>query len=150
MGYWPSCRATRRTWPDGQSRKQDSTPSGLSGSTSNGLNGPTRNRSVTPKRDGISPNPAWYGVVGRAEGLAAGVGVSDVRPVDLLLALLWDTSEWLPVTELGVSREAGRLQPRAIRRDPPSHPVAGTGPAMAEPCAGGLPHERPRRGRRGA
>jgi hypothetical protein len=58
-----------------------------------------------PDRDGISPNPAWYGVVGRAEGLAAGVGVSDVRPVDLLLALLWDTSEWLPVAGLGVSRE---------------------------------------------
>jgi hypothetical protein len=58
-----------------------------------------------PGRDGISPNPAWYGVLGRAEGLAAGVGVSDVRPVDLLLALLWDTREWLPVTGLGVSRE---------------------------------------------
>jgi hypothetical protein len=58
-----------------------------------------------PDRDGISPNPAWYGVAGRAEGLAAGAGVSDVRPVDLLLALLWDTSEWLPVTGLGVSRE---------------------------------------------
>src|SRR6185436_19309039 len=56
-------------------------------------------------RDGISPNPAWYGVAGRADGLAASVGVSDVRPVDLLLALLWDTREWLPVTELGISRE---------------------------------------------
>ena len=58
-----------------------------------------------PERDGISPNPAWYGVAGRAEGLAAGVGVSDVRPVDLLLALLWDTTEWLPVRGLGISRE---------------------------------------------
>jgi hypothetical protein len=58
-----------------------------------------------PDRDGISPNPAWYGVAGRADGLAASVGVSDVRPVDLLLALLWDTREWLPVTDLGVSRE---------------------------------------------
>ena len=62
-----------------------------------------------PNRDpaggGISPNPGWYGAVGRAEGLAAGVGVSDVRPVDLLLALLWHTTEWLPVTGLGVSRE---------------------------------------------
>ena len=61
-----------------------------------------------PKQDpdrGISPNPAWYGVAGRAEGLAAAAGASDVRPVDLLLALLWDTREWLPVSALGVSRE---------------------------------------------
>jgi len=34
-----------------------------------------------------------------------GAGVSEAQPVDLLLALLWDTREWLPVTELGVSRE---------------------------------------------
>jgi hypothetical protein len=59
-----------------------------------------------PERDGISPNPAWYGVVGRAEGFASALGTGDVRPVDLLLALLWDNREWLPVRELGIAREA--------------------------------------------
>lgn len=62
-----------------------------------------------PKRDplktGISPNPAWYGVVGRAEGFANTLGTGEVRPVDLLLALLWDNREWLPVSQLGVARE---------------------------------------------
>jgi hypothetical protein len=62
-----------------------------------------------PKRlaeeKGISPNPAWYGVVGRAEGFASTLGTGQVRPVDLLLALLWDNREWLPVTSLGIARE---------------------------------------------
>lgn len=58
-----------------------------------------------PERKGTSPNPAWYGVVGRAEGFASAFGTGEVRPVDLLLALLWDNREWLPVTELGIARE---------------------------------------------
>lgn len=103
-----------------------------------------------PDRGGISPNPAWYSVAGRAEGLAAGVGVSDVRPVDLLLALLWDTREWLPVSGLGVSREEVAASLGRSGVYPPSHPTAGPGPAVAEPCAGGLPYERPRGRRRGA
>jgi hypothetical protein len=51
-----------------------------------------------PKRDPdgtvISPNPAWYGLAGRAEGFAAGAGHGDVRPVDLLIAMLWG-QEWV-------------------------------------------------------
>lgn len=38
----------------------------------------------------VSPNPAWYRTIGRAEGFAAGIGTGEVRPVDLLFALLWD------------------------------------------------------------
>ena len=38
----------------------------------------------------ISPNPAWYRTIGRAEGIAAGIGTGEVRPVDLLFATLWD------------------------------------------------------------
>ncbi|MCA1845599.1 MAG: Clp protease N-terminal domain-containing protein [Actinobacteria bacterium] len=50
-----------------------------------------------PEREGISPNPAWYGVVGRAEGFASTLGTGEVRPLDLLVALLWDNREWLPI-----------------------------------------------------
>ena len=42
---------------------------------------------------GVSPNPAWYRVAGRAEGFGAGIGTGELRPVDLLLAVLWD-SQW--------------------------------------------------------
>jgi ClpA/ClpB-like protein len=46
-------------------------------------------RAVPERAPGISPNPAWYRVIGRAEGFAASVGTGDVRPLDLVLALLW-------------------------------------------------------------
>jgi hypothetical protein len=54
----------------------------------------------------LSPNPAWYGIWGRAEGFAGALGTGTVRPSDLLLALLWDTRDWLFTREAGVSREA--------------------------------------------
>ncbi|HUQ62178.1 MAG TPA: Clp protease N-terminal domain-containing protein [Acidimicrobiales bacterium] len=53
-----------------------------------------------------APNPAWYGVAGRAEGFAACLGTGEPRPVDLVLAMLWDTNAWLFAEKQGVSREA--------------------------------------------
>lgn len=53
---------------------------------------------------GIRPNPAWYRVAGRAEGFAAGLGTGDVRPLDLVLALLWSRRPLLD--EPAASREA--------------------------------------------
>ena len=46
-------------------------------------------RAVPERAPGISPNPAWYRVIGRAEGFAASVGTGDIRPLDFVLALLW-------------------------------------------------------------
>lgn len=46
-------------------------------------------RALRERAPGISPNPAWYRVIGRAEGFAASVGTGSVRPLDLVLALLW-------------------------------------------------------------
>lgn len=46
-------------------------------------------RAVPERAQGISPNPAWYRVIGRAEGFAASAGTGDVRPLDFVLALLW-------------------------------------------------------------
>lgn len=56
---------------------------------------------------GLSPNPRWYGLVGRAKGLALGLGDGIVRSTDLLLALLWDEGQ-LAVLDLpgGVTRDA--------------------------------------------
>jgi len=51
---------------------------------------------ATPRpATGTSPNPAWYRVFGRAEGFAATLGAGEVRPLDLLLALLWDRRPFL-------------------------------------------------------
>src|SRR5688572_14787712 len=33
--------------------------------------------------EGLSPNPAWYGIWGRAEGFAGALGSGTVRPADL-------------------------------------------------------------------
>ena len=46
-------------------------------------------RAMPERAPGISPNPAWYRVIGRAEGFTACLGTGDVRPLDLVLALLW-------------------------------------------------------------
>jgi hypothetical protein len=43
----------------------------------------------------ITPNPAWYRLVGRAEGLASTLGTGEVQPVDLLIAMAWDSRPWL-------------------------------------------------------
>lgn len=59
---------------------------------------------VPERRSGISPNPAWYRAFGRAEGFAAALGTGTVRPVDLLLGLLW--GQWRYVDGAVTSREA--------------------------------------------
>lgn len=46
-------------------------------------------RAIPERAPGISSNPAWYRVIGRAEGFAASVGTGSVRQLDLVLALLW-------------------------------------------------------------
>ena len=46
-------------------------------------------RAIRERATGISPNPAWYRVTGRSEGFAASLGTGNVRPLDLVLALLW-------------------------------------------------------------
>jgi hypothetical protein len=52
-------------------------------------------RATREQAPGISPNPAWYRVMGRAEGFAASLGTGDVRPLDLVLALLWTRRPFL-------------------------------------------------------
>jgi ATP-dependent Clp protease ATP-binding subunit ClpA len=54
----------------------------------------------------IAPNPSWYRVSGRAEGFAACLGTGQPRPVDLVLALLWDERHWLWADQAGVQRES--------------------------------------------
>lgn len=54
----------------------------------------------------LRPNPSWYRVSGRAEGFAACLGTGHTRPVDLVLALLWDDGKWQWAERAGVHREA--------------------------------------------
>jgi hypothetical protein len=56
-------------------------------------------------QSGVKPNPRWYTIEGRAEGMAVALG--DERPgtVHFLLALLWDQRRWHLTEEPGVSRE---------------------------------------------
>ena len=61
-------------------------------------------RATPEPAGGISPNPAWYRVIGRAEGLAAGLGTGNVRSLDLVLALLWSRRPLLD--QPAASREA--------------------------------------------
>jgi hypothetical protein len=58
------------------------------------------------ERAGVKPNPRWYTIEGRAEGMAAALGASEVGSVHFLLALLWDQRRWNLTEEPGVSREA--------------------------------------------
>jgi hypothetical protein len=52
------------------------------------------------------PNPAFYAVMGRAEGLAAGLGASGVSFEHALIACIWDPSTSVYQEELfGVTRE---------------------------------------------
>lgn len=60
-------------------------------------------RRAPERSSGISGNPAWYRVAGRAEGLAA-FGTGTVRPIDLLLALVW--GRWRFPETPAISREA--------------------------------------------
>ncbi|WP_107654359.1 Clp protease N-terminal domain-containing protein [Nocardia suismassiliense] len=45
--------------------------------------------------DGLSPNPRWHTVRGRAEGIAYGLGATEPDTVHFLLAVLWDSRRWL-------------------------------------------------------
>lgn len=54
---------------------------------------------------GLSPNPAFNRVLGRAEGLAAGLGDPEVQAVHVLLALLWDRHRWQFLETHGASRD---------------------------------------------
>jgi hypothetical protein len=54
---------------------------------------------------GRSPNPAFYQMWGRAEGLAAGFGDRQVQATHVLLAMLWDRRRWRFHEGRGVTRE---------------------------------------------
>jgi hypothetical protein len=62
-------------------------------------------RGAKEQRSGVTSNPALHQVYGRAEGFAACLGTGEVRPVHLLLALLWDEWHWLFAEQMGNSRE---------------------------------------------
>ncbi|MFF3224755.1 Clp protease N-terminal domain-containing protein [Nocardia suismassiliense] len=47
------------------------------------------------KVDGLSPNPRWHTIHGRAEGIAYTVGATEPDTVHFLLAVLWDRTRWL-------------------------------------------------------
>jgi hypothetical protein len=55
---------------------------------------------------GVKPNPRWYTIEGRAEGMAAALGATEAGTVHFLLALLWDQRRWSLTEAPGVSREA--------------------------------------------
>jgi hypothetical protein len=61
-------------------------------------------RRVEPNA-GVSLNPAAQELVGRAEGLAAGLGAESVTAEHLLLALLWRPERDWPLTLAGTTRE---------------------------------------------
>jgi ClpA/ClpB-like protein len=60
----------------------------------------------TEAKSGVRPNPRWYTIDGRAEGMAAALGAKEAGSVHFLLALLWDQRRWHLTEEPGVSREA--------------------------------------------
>lgn len=55
---------------------------------------------------GVKPNPRWYTIEGRAEGMAAALGAAEPGTVHFLLALLWDQRRWYLTQAPGISREA--------------------------------------------
>lgn len=55
---------------------------------------------------GVKPNPRWYTIEGRAEGIALAQGTKEPTSVHFLIALLWDQRRWLFTEAPGVSREA--------------------------------------------
>jgi ATP-dependent Clp protease ATP-binding subunit ClpA len=58
------------------------------------------------KKSGVTPNPRWQSIHGRAEGIAAGLGAEETGSVHFLLAVLWDNRRWWLTETPGVSREA--------------------------------------------
>lgn len=83
----------------------------------------------------LTPNPRWYGLMGRAEGLALALGDGIVRSTEVLLAALWDDGQ-VAVFDLagGTTRRAvaealaatGARLPRVALPVPPewSEPVS--------------------------
>jgi Clp amino terminal domain, pathogenicity island component len=55
---------------------------------------------------GVKPNPRWYTIEGRAEGMAAALGAAEPGTVHFLLALLWDQRRWNLTEAPGISRKA--------------------------------------------
>ena len=58
------------------------------------------------EREGVTPNPRWHTIHGRAEGIAAAQGSEQTGAVHFLLAVLWDQRRWSLTEEPGVTREA--------------------------------------------
>lgn len=58
------------------------------------------------EKSGVSPNPWYYRVEGRAEGMAAALGAAEPGTVHFLLALLWEKTRWQLTEVPGISREA--------------------------------------------
>ncbi len=76
-----------------------------------------RDDEIAPdERRWLGINPAFAAVVGRAEGLAAGLGAAEVMPEHLLLALLWDSERNVPflLEHAGTDRETVLDQLRAL------------------------------------
>jgi hypothetical protein len=59
------------------------------------------------KRDHVEPNPATYALMGRADGLAAGLGAEQASPEHVLLSIIWDprTTTTSVLDRLGTKRE---------------------------------------------
>lgn len=84
---------------------------------------------------GVTLNPVAHELIGRAEGLAAGLGAEEVEPEHLLLALVWAAQRDWPLAAAGTTREAVYEQLRAHGVGlavplPPSRPR----PEGAEQC----------------
>jgi ATP-dependent Clp protease ATP-binding subunit ClpA len=58
------------------------------------------------EKSGVTPNPRWQTIHGRAEGIAVGLGAEKTGSVHFLLAVLWDNRRWWLTETPGVSREA--------------------------------------------
>ena len=78
---------------------------GIDAAMVEGWVGPTETRRGK-EESGVTPNPRWQTIYGRAEGIAAGLGAEETGSVHFLLAVLWDNRRWWLTETPGVSREA--------------------------------------------
>jgi hypothetical protein len=80
--------------------------------------------------DGVTSTPALHELLGRAQGLAAGLGAGAVRPEHMLIALLWDGRSQRLLARCGADREAvyRRLGDHGVKL-----PAASLPPAVPEP-----------------
>jgi hypothetical protein len=78
---------------------------GIDAAMVEGWVGPTEARRGK-EESGVTPNPRWQTIHGRAEGIAAGLGAEETGSVHFLLAVLWDNRRWWLTETPGVSREA--------------------------------------------